>query len=93
MQVGKGIIAYIEHYDNVTKTGYNFSLDKFENKKLVSHMTSSMIQYDTISDSKISLDNQQLHDKNSQRECVNTLQKRVKNRFYDRDGAYRPCIF
>ena len=52
MQVGKGIIAYIEHYDNVTKTGYNFSLDKFENKKLVSHMTSSMIQYDTISDSK-----------------------------------------
>lgn len=52
MQVGKGIIAYIEHYDNVTKTGYNFSLDKFENKKLVSHLTSSMIQYDTISDSK-----------------------------------------
>ena len=51
-QVGKGIIAYIEHYDNVTKTGYNFSLDKFENKKLVSHLTSSMIQYDTISDSK-----------------------------------------
>lgn len=52
MQVGKGIIAYIQHYDNVTKTGYNFSLDKFENKKLVSHLTSSMIQYDTISDSK-----------------------------------------
>jgi lipopolysaccharide export system permease protein len=52
LQVGKGIIAYIEHYDNVTKTGYNFSLDKFENKKLVSHLTSSMIQYDTISDSR-----------------------------------------
>jgi lipopolysaccharide export system permease protein len=52
LQVGKGIIAYIEHYDNITKTGYNFSLDKFENKKLVSHLTSSMIQYDTISDSK-----------------------------------------
>ncbi len=52
LQVGHGIIAYMEHYDNVTKTGYNFSLDKFENKKLVSHLTASSIQYDTVSDSK-----------------------------------------
>ncbi|MBR2230994.1 MAG: LptF/LptG family permease [Prevotella sp.] len=52
LQVGKGIIAYIQHYDNNVKRGYGFSLDKFENKKLVSHMTASEIQYDTISDSK-----------------------------------------
>lgn len=52
LQVGKGIIAYIGQYDNIHKTGYGFSLDKFENKKLVSHMTASTIQYDTISDSK-----------------------------------------
>src|SRR5574344_1589175 len=52
LMLGKGIIAYIEHYDNVTKTGYNFSLDKFENKKLISHLTAPAIQYDTISDTK-----------------------------------------
>ena len=52
LQVGKGIIAYIQHYDNNLKKGYGFCLDKFEDKKLVSHMTASEIQYDTISDSK-----------------------------------------
>ncbi|NPD92214.1 YjgP/YjgQ family permease [Prevotella sp. PMUR] len=52
MQVGKGIIAYIAQYDDVRKTGYGFSLDKFENKKLVSHMSANTIQYDTISDSR-----------------------------------------
>ena len=52
LQVGKGVIAYIQHYDNNTKRGFGFSLDKFENKKLVSHMTAMEIQYDTISDSK-----------------------------------------
>jgi len=52
LQVDKGVIAYIQHYDNNQKKGYGFCLDKFENKKLVSHMTASEIQYDTISDSK-----------------------------------------
>ncbi len=52
MQVGKGIIAYLQQYDDRTKTGYGFSLDKFEKKKLVSHMTASVIQYDTISDTR-----------------------------------------
>jgi lipopolysaccharide export system permease protein len=52
LQVGQGVIAYIQHYDNNLKKGYGFSLDKFEEKKLVSHMTGMEIQYDTISDSK-----------------------------------------
>ena len=52
LQVDRGVIAYIQHYDDKAKRGYGFSLDKFENKKLVSHMTASEIQYDTISDSK-----------------------------------------
>lgn len=52
LQVGKGVIAYIQQYDDVSKTGYGFSLDKFENKKLVSHMTANVIKYDTISDSR-----------------------------------------
>lgn len=52
LQVGKGVIAYIQHYDNNLKKGYGFCLDKFENKKLVSHLTAVEIQYDTISDTK-----------------------------------------
>lgn len=52
LQVGEGVIAYIQHYDNNYKRGYGFCLDKFENKKLVSHMTATQIQYDTISDTK-----------------------------------------
>ena len=48
LMVGPGIIAYIQSYDNRTKTGYGFSLDKFENKKLVSHMTASTIRYDSL---------------------------------------------
>ena len=52
LQVGKGTIAYIQQYDDKTKTGYGFSLDKVVKKKLVSHMTASVIRYDTISDSR-----------------------------------------
>lgn len=52
LQVGNGVIAYISQYDDKTRTGYGFSLDKFENKKLVSHMTANVIKYDTISDSR-----------------------------------------
>lgn len=52
LQVDKGVIAYISQYDNIHKIGYGFSLDKFENKNLVSHMTASTIQYDTIADAK-----------------------------------------
>lgn len=52
VQVGKGTVAYIQHYDDRYKRGYGFSLDKFEGKKLVSHMTAMEIQYDTIADAK-----------------------------------------
>lgn len=52
LQVGKGVIAYMQHYDDKSKSGYGFSLDKFDGKNLVSHMTAAEIQYDTISDSK-----------------------------------------
>ena len=52
LQVDRGVIAYIQHYDNSSKRGYGFCLDKFQDKKLVSHLTAMEIQYDTISDSK-----------------------------------------
>lgn len=52
LQVQPGVIAYIQTYDDHTKRGYGFSLDKFEQKKLVSHMTANVIQYDTIADER-----------------------------------------
>ena len=52
LQVDTGVIAYIEHFDGPTKTGYQFQLDKFEKKKLVSHMTASSITYDTLANER-----------------------------------------
>ena len=52
LQVGPGVIAYIQHYDDTQKQGYGFCLDRFKDKKLISHLTAMTIQYDTISDSK-----------------------------------------
>ena len=45
LQVGPGVIAYIQYYDNRRKSGYGFCLDKFENKKLVSHLSASEIHH------------------------------------------------
>ncbi|MBQ9294735.1 MAG: LptF/LptG family permease [Bacteroidaceae bacterium] len=50
LQVDTGVIAYMEHFDGVSKTGIHFSLDKFENKKLVSHLSANTAVYDTLSD-------------------------------------------
>ncbi|MBR3895998.1 MAG: LptF/LptG family permease [Bacteroidaceae bacterium] len=48
MAVEPDVIAYIERYEDFNKTGYRFSLDKFDDKKLVSHLTARSITYDTI---------------------------------------------
>ena len=52
LQVAKNTVAYIQHYDNQYKRGYGFSLVKFKDKKIVSHMTAMEIQYDTVADTK-----------------------------------------
>ena len=54
MQVDSGVVAYIAHFDNRTKSGSGFSLDKFSEKKLVSRLTAETIQYDTLADHKYS---------------------------------------
>ena len=48
LQVKPGQIAYMSRYDNTTKTGYKFSLESFENKKLVSRLTAQTIKWDTL---------------------------------------------
>jgi lipopolysaccharide export system permease protein len=52
LMVDRGVVAYISQYDDIRKTGYGFSLYKFENKKLVSQMNASVIQYDTIAEER-----------------------------------------
>lgn len=47
MAVEPDVIAYIERYEDFNKTGYRFSLDRFDDKKLVSHLTARSITYDT----------------------------------------------
>ena len=47
LEVDSGVIAYIDRLEDYSKTGYRFSLDKFEGKQLVSHLTARSITYDT----------------------------------------------
>lgn len=52
LEVDSGVIAYIDNYQDYNKTGNRFSLDKFVDKKLVSHLTARTITYDTTSVNK-----------------------------------------
>ena len=47
LQVDENTVAYIERYEKRNSTGFRFSLDKFEDKKLVSHMTARSIKYNS----------------------------------------------
>lgn len=47
LQVAPNVIAYISRFDNSSKTGYRFSLEKFENKILKSRLTAESVQYDS----------------------------------------------
>ena len=47
LQVEPGVISYMSRYDNNTKTGYRFSLEKFEGKILKSRLTAQTVTYDS----------------------------------------------
>jgi len=47
MEVEKGIIMYIERYDVADNKGYRFSLEKFEDKTLVSRLTAETVKWDS----------------------------------------------
>lgn len=48
LMVRPGEVAYIGHFEDASKTGFRFSLDKFEGKTLVSRLTAQTARYDTI---------------------------------------------
>ena len=47
LMVRPGEVAYFGRFDNTTKQGYRFSLDKFNGKAIVSRLTASSVEYDT----------------------------------------------
>jgi lipopolysaccharide export system permease protein len=47
LEVESGVVAHFGSYDNTTRKGRNFSLDKFDGKKLVSRLTAKNIVWDS----------------------------------------------
>lgn len=47
MEVEPGVILYIESYQIRTNRGYRFSLEKFEEKTLVSRLTAERVEWDS----------------------------------------------
>ena len=47
LMVRPGEVAYFGRFDNTTKQGYRFSLDRFDDKAIVSRLTASSVEYDT----------------------------------------------
>ena len=70
LEVDSGVIAYMERYENYNKTAYRFSLDKFVDKKLVSHLTARSATYDTTSTHKWTLKNYTIREMNGLREII-----------------------
>ncbi len=53
MEIEPGVIMYLERYEKNRKKGYGFSVEKFDDKKLVSRVTASNIEWDTLNNWKI----------------------------------------
>ena len=70
LEVDSGVIAYMERYENYNKTAYRFSLDKFEDKKLVSHLTARSATYDTTFVHKWTLKNYMIREMDGMRENI-----------------------
>lgn len=49
-QVEPGVYVYLKNYSNVSKVGYDFTIEKFEEGNLVSKMFADQIRWDTASE-------------------------------------------
>jgi lipopolysaccharide export system permease protein len=47
IQVAPDIYLYLQSYNNSSNTGYNFSIEKFKDKKLVEKLTANRIEWDS----------------------------------------------
>ena len=72
LEVDSGVIAYLGRYDGRSNTAYSFSLDKFVDKKLVSHLTAKRAVYDTASVHKWVLKDYMIREMEGMREKITT---------------------
>jgi len=49
-QIEPGIYVYLHSYSNVSKVGYQFTIEKFEDGELVSKLVADQITWDTLAD-------------------------------------------
>lgn len=70
LEVDSGVIAYLERYENYNKTAYRFSLDKFKDKQLISHLTARSAVYDTTSRHKWTLKNYMIRHMDGMKETI-----------------------
>jgi len=70
VEVDSGVIAYIERYENYNKTAYRFSLDKFVDRKLVSHLTARTATYDSTQVHKWTLKNYMIRELDGLHETI-----------------------
>ncbi len=70
LEVDNGVIAYMERYENYNKTAYRFSLDKFEDRKLVSHLTARSATYDSTQTHKWTIKNYMIREMDGMRETI-----------------------
>lgn len=70
LEVDSGVIAYMERFENYNKTAYRFSLDKFEDKQLVSHLTARSATYDTTTVHKWTLKNYMIREMDGMKETI-----------------------
>ena len=47
IQASPNVYLYLQSYNNTTNTGYHFTMERFENNKLVEKFTGSRIEWDT----------------------------------------------
>jgi lipopolysaccharide export system permease protein len=70
LEVDSGVIAYIERYEDYNKTAYRFSLDKFEGRKLVSHLTARTAVFDSTTTNRWTLRGYMIREMSGMREKI-----------------------
>jgi lipopolysaccharide export system permease protein len=48
MQVAKNTYMYIQSYNNSSQTGYHFTLEKFQDNRLIEKLSAKRIEWDTV---------------------------------------------
>lgn len=70
LMAAPGEVVYIGRFENPIKTGYRFSMDKFNGKELVSRMTAQTAVYDSTRMYHWTLKNYMIRDFNGMREKI-----------------------